>query len=241
MTPSAVRVPSAVRSLFAAWGLAFEPATTRAFARYVAELQAWNRRVNLTAWRTAEEIWLHLVADALALLAVYPWPPGSRWADVGSGAGIPGVPLHLARPTSPFTLIEATAKKARFLDHVRRALALPRLTVLPQRAEVVGQDPAHREAYDGVVARAVAPLPALLEYMLPLLRVGGVAVAYKGQRAAEEVDAAARALEVLGGRVQNLVPVPGLPYPRVLVFIEKTRPTPAAYPRRPGRALKRPL
>ena len=239
--PAASPVPPRVQTLFAAWGLDFAPATTRAFARYVAELHAWNQRFNLTAWRTPEDIWLHLVADALALLPVYDLPSGSRWADVGSGAGIPGVPLHLARPHSPFTLIEAAQKKARFLEHLRTALPAPGLTVLARRAEEVGRDPAHREAYDGAVARAVAPLPTLLEYMLPLVRVGGVAVAYKGQRAAQEVEAAARALEVLGGRVQRVVPVPELPYPRYLVFIEKIRPTPPAYPRRPGRAQKRPL
>ncbi len=239
--PAALPVPREVQDLFAAWGLAFAPATTRAFARYVAELHAWNQRFNLTAWRAPRDIWLHLVADALALLAHERPLPGARWADVGSGAGIPGVPLHLAQPHTRFALIEAAQKKARFLEHLRTALPAPGLTVLARRAEAVGQDPAHREAYDGVVARAVAPLPTLLEYMLPLLRVGGVAIAYKGQRAAQEIDAATRALEVLGGRVRRVQPVAELPYPRVLVWIEKTRPTPAAYPRRPGRAQKRPL
>ncbi len=239
--PAAWPVPPAVQNLFAAWGLQFSPAVTRAFARYVAELQTWNARFNLTAWRTADDIWLHLVADALSLLTVYDLTPGQQAVDVGSGAGIPGVPLHLARPYTSFTLVEAAGKKARFLEHLRTALPAPGLTVLPRRAEEVGQAPAHRERYDLAVARAVAPLPVLLEYVLPLLRVGGVAVAYKGERAPQEIDAAARALDLLGGRVRAIHAIPGLPYTRVLVFVEKHQPTPPRYPRRPGRPRKRPL
>ncbi len=239
--PAASPVPPAVQALFAAWGLQFSPAVTRAFARYVAELQTWNTRINLTAWRTADDIWLHLVADALSLLTVYDLAPGQQAVDVGSGAGIPGVPLHLARPHTPFTLVEAVGKKARFLEHLRATLPAPGLTVLPRRAEEVGQDPAHRERYDLAVARAVAPLPVLLEYLLPLVRVGGVVVAYKGERARQEIAAAARALDLLGGRVLGTHAVPGLPYPRVLVVVEKHQPTPPRYPRRPGRPRKRPL
>ncbi len=237
----AAQVPPVVQSLFAAWGWQSSPAVTRAFARYVQELLTWNRRLNLTAWRRAEEIWLHLIADSLALSALRAHLLRGVWADVGSGAGIPGIPLHLARPQVPFTLIEAARKKARFLEHVRAVLDAPGLTIVARRAEEVGQDPAHRERYDGVVARAVAPLPTLLEYTLPLVRPSGWFVAYKGPRVHAEIAAAARALALLGGRVHEVVAVPALPYERYLVLIEKTTPTPTAYPRRPGRARKHPL
>ncbi len=232
--------PPAVRDVLRRWSLEPSPAQWRAFARYVDLLIRANQRTNLTAYRDPAAIWLHLVADALSPIPHGLDLAGQRAVDVGSGAGIPGWPLALWFPDSAFTLIEATAKKARFLRDVAVALQRP-VTVLPQRAEVVGRDPAHREQYDWALARAVASLPTVLEYMAPLVRPGGRLVVYKGSRVHEELAQAQRAMDVLGLAVERVTPVRGLPYPRTLVWLRKVRPTPERYPRRPGVPAKRPL
>jgi len=232
--------PPKVRDVFRQWSLEPSPAQWRAFARYVDLLARANQHTNLTAYREPEALWLHLIADALS-----PIPHGlnlhhQRAVDVGSGAGIPGWPLALWFPDSSFTLIEATGKKARFLRDVAEALQRP-VEVLAQRAEVIGHDPAHREQYDWAFARAVASLPTVLEYMAPLVRPGGRLVVYKGSRVQDEIAQAQRALDVLGLTLERVIPVQGLPYPRTLVWLRKTHPTPTRYPRRPGIPAKRPL
>ncbi|MGC9025248.1 MAG: 16S rRNA (guanine(527)-N(7))-methyltransferase RsmG, partial [Chloroflexia bacterium] len=135
------------------------------------------------------------------------------------------------------------AKKTAFLRHLVEVLELDAVQVLTCRAEEAGRDPSHRETYDLALARAVAGLPTLVEYALPLLRPGGLFVAYKGREVEEEVAQAQGALHLLGGRLRAVQPVevPGLEAPRHLVLIEKVAPTPERFPRRPGLPAKRPL
>jgi 16S rRNA (guanine527-N7)-methyltransferase len=163
--------------------------------------------------------------------------------DVGAGAGFPGVVLKIAQPHIQLTLVEATRKKAGFLRHLVQALGLEQVTVLAERIETVGQDHHHRAGYDLAVARAVAALPVLAEYMLPLLRIGGQMLAQKGVDPADEVQAAANVLRTLGGRHQQTIPVtvPHVDAARNLVLIAKVAATPKAYPRRPGQPAKNPL
>ena len=158
--------------------------------------------------------------------------------DVGSGGGLPGIPLAVARPDVRFTLLEATGKKAEFLARVTAELGLSNVEVLRERAETVGQDHRRwRERFDAVMARAVGPLPVLLELTVPLARVGGVVLAIKGERAGEEIEAAKAALHALHAAVIDTIRTPT----GTIVVIEKRRPTPRLYPRLPGEPKRRPL
>jgi 16S rRNA (guanine527-N7)-methyltransferase len=160
--------------------------------------------------------------------------------DIGSGGGLPGIPLAIARPTVQLTLLESTAKKARFLERAVADLGLANVTVAQARAEEAGRDPARRAAYRLAMVRAVAPLPVLLELALPLLAVGGVLAAIKGSRHPEEITASVSALDELGGSVTGTFDL-GTPGGARLVLVRKDRETPDRYPRRTGIPAKRPL
>lgn len=165
-----------------------------------------------------------------------------RILDIGAGAGLPGIPLKIGWSAIRLTLLESVGKKCRFMRNVASELALDNVDVLEGRAEDYGREPALRESFDLVVARAVAPLPVLLEYALPFLRLGGHLAAPKGSAALSEIDAAERALGELGGRLVDapqLRPPGGLPL--TVVIVEKHAPTPERYPRRPGIPSKRPI
>ncbi|MCA9986193.1 MAG: 16S rRNA (guanine(527)-N(7))-methyltransferase RsmG, partial [Anaerolineales bacterium] len=168
---------------------------------------------------------------------------GQRLIDVGTGPGFPGLPLKIIFPSLQLTLVESVAKKARFLEAAVAELGLSDVTVLVERAEAVGQMAAHREQYDWAVARAVAELRVLVEYLLPLCRLEGHMVAMKGAGAETELAAAGTALATLGGGPAQVqaVDLPGLEGDLVLVAIPKVAATPADYPRRPGRPTKKPL
>ena len=163
--------------------------------------------------------------------------------DVGTGAGFPGLPLKIYDPGMRVTLIDSLQKRLNFLEQVVKDLGLGQVRCTHARAEDAGKDPALREKFDVAVARAVAALPVLAEYCLPLVRVGGVFYAMKGSRYQEEVDAAHHAVEVLGGKITEVRPVqlPGLTDQRAIITIEKVRPTPKQYPRKAGTAVKKPL
>jgi len=205
--------------------------------RYIALVLSWNRRINLTGVRTADEAARVLVLDAMACLAFL--PEGGTLVDLGSGAGTPGVPIAVARAGMRVLLVEASRKRAAFLELLLRDLAIGNADVLHARAEALGRTPVHRERYDAVVARAVAGLPVLAEYALPLLRVGGIAVFPKGGIAEEEEASAGRALALLGG-VAAVHTAPLSIESRIIV-VQKIARTPEAYPRRPGVPARRPL
>jgi 16S rRNA (guanine527-N7)-methyltransferase len=162
---------------------------------------------------------------------------------VGTGAGFPGIPLKILCPNIQLTLLEATKKKTRFLQHVVDELGLRDVNVIHGRAETIGQDAAHREQYQWALARAVADLPILMEYLLPLLRVNGRALAQKGESAPAEVHRTGFAFQQLGGQLRQLIPVDlrGINETRYLVLVDKVAATPAKYPRRPGMPSKYPL
>ena len=215
-----------------------------AFERYSQELLIWNQRVNLTRITEPEEVVVKHFLDSLSVyLALQPLPPSLSLIDVGSGAGFPGLPLKIALPDLRLTLLEVVGKKMAFLQHLVKVLNLTQVTLLTARAEEAGHLLNQREQYDVAVARAVAPLPVLAEYTLPLTKVGGLVVVQKGQHPAEEVKQAANALGILGGKVSQIMPVsvPGLEAARHLVVIQKKKPTPLSYPRRPGLPAKKPI
>lgn len=235
------------------FNLTLTEAQLNAFQTYSSELIAWNRRTNLTRIIEPEEITVKHFLDSLSVYRALRSVAASKDAhssnftfsmiDVGSGAGFPGLPLKIALSNIQLTLLESTAKKTAFLQHIVDTLRLTGVTVLTARAEEVGHQAAHHEQYDVAVARAVSALPVLVEYTLPLVKVGGVLIAQKGQSPTEEIEAAANALDILGGEVSQVLPVeiPGLEEVRHLIIIQKIEHTPPKYPRRPGIPAKRPL
>jgi 16S rRNA (guanine527-N7)-methyltransferase len=168
---------------------------------------------------------------------------GARVIDVGTGAGYPGIPLKIVCPGMRLALLEATHKKVTFLEHLIAKLGLKDVMAIHGRSEQIGQDPAYRERYDWALARAVARMPTLAEYLLPLAKVGGAMLAQKGEDALVEVREAENAIATLGGEVRQLVAVElrGLAETRHLVVVDKIAPTPEKYPRRSGVPKKRPL
>jgi 16S rRNA (guanine527-N7)-methyltransferase len=217
-----------------------------AFETCYQELVAWNQRFNLTAITDREGVLVRHILDSLSCVKVLPRTElarGARVIDVGTGAGFPGVPIKIACPGMRLTLVEATRKKVTFLEHMVDVLGLEGVEVIHSRAELLGRDPAHREQYDWALARAVAEMPTLMEYLLPLVRVGGATLAQKGERAAAEVHEADAAIVTLGGRLRQLVSVElrGLAETRYLVVVDKVAATSEKYPRRPGVPKRRPL
>ena len=228
----------------AAYGVRLTSAQTRQFEAYFELLADWSRRVNLVGNVDAEVVqrrhFLESIVLGVALREREILRPDTDLLDVGAGAGFPGAVLKIVWPGIRLTLLEATAKKAAFLSALVESLELDETAVLTGRAETLAHTPALRGRFDLVVARAVAPLPVLLELTLPFARVGGRVVTPKGSRAAEEIAAARHALAVLGGKVFTApLPVPGPP--QTLVAVMKERETPAEYPRRPGLPAKSPL
>jgi 16S rRNA (guanine527-N7)-methyltransferase len=228
----------------AALGLEFEPGDLAKLGAYLALLLEANRSFNLTAVTDPAHAWKRHILDSLTLLPLLAeLPPGATVIDVGSGGGLPGVPLAVTLPHLHVTLLEATGKKAEFLRRAAAELGLPNVRVLSQRAERAGQDPQHRERYDAAVARAVGSLAVLAEITIPFVKPPaegtspGRALLIKGQKAAEELDAAKQALHLLHAVHTGTVETPT---GRVVV-LEKARKTPRAYPRREGEPKRQPL
>lgn len=205
---------------------------------YVCRLMEVNQHMNLTAVRDWDGMWIRHVFDSFALLPHLRGDLNQRALDLGSGGGLPGIPLAILRPDMEWTLVDSVAKKAKFLQEASAELGLSNVSVQTQRAEVLGRDPAFREQFHVVTARAVARLPALLELTVPLLRVKGVLYAMKGQQALEEVKEARRAMELLSVdlRLEEPTPEGG----RLLVF-KKGAATAKRYPRAIGIPNKEPL
>lgn len=219
------------------------PRQAAVFDLYERELLEWNARFNLTAIRDSQGIRVKHFLDSLTCyLAIYD-TPASRLIDVGTGAGFPGIPLKILCPSMRLTLVESVGKKAEFCRHLVETLNLEGVEVLQARAEEAGQMPQHREKYDWAVARAVASLPVLVEYLLPLVRIGGKVLAQKGESGPAEAHQAERAMQLLGGRLHQVVPVtlPGVAEERFLIVVDKRHATPQQYPRRPGIPAKNPL
>lgn len=224
-------------------GLRLSRSQANALSLYERELADWNMRFNLTAIRDPQEIHIKHFLDSLTCVIALREGSVGNMIDIGTGAGFPGIPLKIIYPNMQLTLVESVGKKAEFCRHVVKILDLKAVEVVQERAENLGQHPSYRERYDWAVARAVAILPVLAEYLLPLVRVGGGMLAMKGESGPAEAHSAERALNVLGGHLRQLFPVtlPGVAEERYLVVIDKVAATPKGYPRKVGVPAKRPL
>lgn len=239
---SDVRTPEQVLVQHAAqWGLPVSDAVLAQLRIYADALLHYNEHTNVTAITDLMGVYVRHFLDSVAL-APYLGTPEGALIDLGTGAGFPGVPLKLLYPGLRLSLVDSVGKKTAFLAQLVDLLGLTQVRVITDRAETLGRARAEREQYDLVTARAMAELRVLLEYGLPLLRVGGRMLAPKGAAIAGEVAAASHALRQLGGRVDEIVPIllPGLE-PRSLVVITKIAPTAARYPRPVGVPTRNPL
>ncbi|MBL8077789.1 MAG: 16S rRNA (guanine(527)-N(7))-methyltransferase RsmG [Anaerolineales bacterium] len=210
---------------------------------YEKELLDWNQKFNLTAIRDVESIRVKHFLDSYSCVLAWKAIPPLRLIDVGTGAGFPGIPLKIIYPTTHVTLVESVGKKAMFCQHIISKLGLEDINVVQSRAEDIGQLPAHRESYDWAVARAVANMTVLSEYLLPLVKVGGHVLAQKGESGPAEAQSAEKAMKLLGGKLKQLIPVnlPGVADDRFLVIVDKVAATPGNYPRKAGIPAKTPL
>ena len=216
------------------------------FARFTQLLAEGNGRANLTSVSDPTEVQIRHHLDSLtAVLALPAWPDGTRVVDIGAGAGFPGLPLKIVFPGLHLTLAESVGKKSRFMELAVQQLALPDVEVLTLRAEDLGRAEGYRGGFDVALARGVARTPVLVEYGLPLCRVGGHLLAWKGTDGPAEARASANALAKVGGAIAGIHPVhavsPPLPPDRWIISIRKTAPTPREYPRRTGVPAKQPL
>ena len=222
-------------------GLSFTEEQLEQFTKYYELLVETNKVMNLTAITEPEEVAVKHMIDSL--LAYEEGMAGKALADVGTGAGFPGVPLKIYCPELKVTLIDSLGKRLKFLQQVIDTLGLKYIRCEHLRAEDAGRSKQHREKYDLVTARAVARLSVLAEYCLPLAKKGGQFIALKGSKFAEEIEEGTAAVSILGGKIVSAEPVklPGLDDGRAIIRISKIKTTTAQYPRKAGTPEKQPL
>jgi 16S rRNA (guanine527-N7)-methyltransferase len=236
---------TSLASAATALGITLDNRQLDRFVDFYLALTEWGAHTNLTAVKGWDAVQSRLFLDSLAVSLAFPAPRplNPKCLDVGSGAGFPGIPLKIAFEDFDMTLLEATGKKARFLEHVCAVLGLDDVQIVNGRSEDAAHELQHREGYDMVFARGVAEMSALVELTLPFCKVGGRLIASKPRDAAKELSRAEHAIRVLGGGHIETIVVPDhdLAGGTSLVVVEKIRTTPARYPRRPGMPAKRPL
>jgi len=224
----------------AAIGVVLSSQHAARLSHYLDLITQWRRRAALTAVTDPLAAARVHIADSLLILRAN-IPPGAALVDVGSGAGLPGIPVAIVRPDLRATLLEVEQRKAAFLELAVRELAIA-VRVVARRAEEFAHDPDARERYDVVTARAVAPLRSLLELTLPFARVGGIVALLKGPGAPREIRASERAREILGGgEARQIRARLAGGEARLIVVVPKVRATPLLYPRRSGMPVRRPI
>jgi len=233
-----------LRHLSAEWGVPLGRPQISLLAAY-ADILATYQLANVIGVRDRETIVLEHVTDSLSCLALEDLAGDKSIVDVGTGGGLPGIPLAIVCSNLRVTLLEAREKKVRFLQHAAATLGLTNLQVLHARAEDAGRTAPYRDAFDLATARALAPLPVVVEYCAPLVGIGGGILAMKGRLAEKELSQGRTASTRVGARLREVreVNYHGLlpQKQRQLVIFEKIRATPERFPRKAGLAKKRPL
>ena len=216
------------------------------FQTYYRELVDWNQRMNLTSITEYDAVQINHFLDSLTVALI--WKPDSgrkqaRVLDVGTGAGLPGIALKIVFPEIRLVLLEATTKKTEFLHHLKRILDLNDIDIVAGRAEDVAHLSQYREKFDLVLARAVAAMPALVELTLPFCSIGGRFVAYKKGDIKQELAESSRAIDLMGGKLDEVkqVNLSEFPDQRYLISVLKLKPTPGQYPRSPGTPAHKPI
>jgi 16S rRNA (guanine527-N7)-methyltransferase len=199
-------------------------------------------RLGFLGPRERERLWERHLDDAFGLAAIRSPRPGERWADLGTGAGLPGLPLAVAYRSTSFTLIDAQRRRLDWIEATTTALGLANVTAVHARLEDYGHGP-DRDSFDVATARALGPLTVVAELGLPLLTVGGQLLIPRGQPSRDELERAAVACEQLGGEIERVIPNPSSPIDRVgfVVIMAKIAATSPRFPRRSGVPARAPL
>ena len=212
---------------------------TEKFYKYMELLLEWNTKINLTAIvDTKEIIEKHFIDSCI----VNKYIKTGKLIDIGTGAGFPGIPLKIINNNIEITLLDSLNKRINFLNEAIKEIGLKNIKTIHGRAEEIGQDIKYREKYDNAIARAVAPINILLEYLLPFVKIGGICICMKGPNI-EEIANIDRPLEILGGKIKEIknITIPDTDYKRNIIIIEKIKQTPKRYPRKAGIPKKLPL
>lgn len=211
------------------------------FFKYMEMLIEWNKKINLTAIIEKEEIIIKHFIDSLTILKYI--EKNKTLIDVGTGAGFPGVPLKIVNNELEVTLMDSLQKRLKFLEEVIKENKINNVKIIHKRAEDAGRDKKLREKYDYATARAVANMSTLVEYLLPLIKIGGKCIVMKGPNIEEELNKSKKAINILGGKIEKIeeIILPGTDIIRSIVIIKKIKATPAIFPRKAGTPLKKPL
>lgn len=210
------------------------------FYQYMKLLLEWNEKINLTAITDESEIIRKHFIDSLTISKLI--KEDTNVVDVGTGAGFPGMPLAITKKVK-VTLVDSLNKRINFLNIVKESIELDNVNTVHGRAEEVGQNEKYREKFDYAVSRAVAPINVLLEYMLPLVKVGGYCLCMKGPKVIDEMQGIENVAEKLGGKYIKLeeLEIPGEESRKNVIIIKKVKSTNKKYPRKPGTPAKQPL
>jgi 16S rRNA (guanine527-N7)-methyltransferase len=224
-------------------GITLSPLQLSLLQEFERELKDWNERYSLTAIHEPNQIRVKHFLDSFSPMLVMKNTPVNKLIDIGTGAGFPGIPLKILLPEMEVLLVDSVNKKTEFCQHIVDHLDLKGVQVIQDRVENLARDENYREKFDWAVARAVAQLPTLSEYLLPFVKVGGKMLAMKGDQGPFEAQKATPALNMLGGELEQVLnlTLPRVTEDRYLITITKNAPTPEKYPRRVGIPQKRPL
>lgn len=229
---------SKAKMLFEKYEIEYNENVLNKFYLYMKNLLEWNQVMNLTAIKDEEEIIIkHFLDSAIIIKYIV----GKRGVDVGSGAGFPGIPLKIINDNYEMLLVDSVNKKVNFMNDTISKLDINNIKAVHNRAEEIGQDKVMRESFDFAVSRAVANMATLVEYLLPLVKVGGKVYCLKGPNLEEELNEATAAIEKLGGKLEEVKTYNVENNERTLVIISKTKNTEQTYPRKMGKPLKEPI
>ena len=224
-----------------ALGITLSEMQLKQFYTYMNLLIDWNKKINLTAIVEPNEIILKHFVDSLTILKYI--SDGTKIIDVGTGAGFPGIPLKIAKPSIEIVLLDSLQKRINFLEEVIKQLNIEKIKTIHSRVEDFGKDQKYREKFDMATSRAVANLSTLSEYLLPLVKVGGKVISMKGSFIGEELANSKNALNILGGKIEKIekLNLPNSDMNRNILIINKIKNTPNKYPRKAGEPSKKPL